>query len=318
MISINAFQLKHWEIDTRIILSSLTVIVVVVYSFMSFFVIGKRQEHKHYHHRTTSHASAIAVDRQLLEKGVFMKQNVINSILFFRQDNNAPTSARDMRNDFVMMMAILANKYDRMKSIPRFNDKRKCIWHPIYNLERSIDNAVSIDADFLSRKANNDNVSDSRILQRAHVHIGQILLSHDDNGNSMPLWRVVLLSPNAVLIRIDHCICDGLSAATLLRDIGTKEGNAREVRLQLGDISPILKKIHELGDYRILSLPLKLLWMPYLWRAVSFLKANLNLPRDVPNPLRPLPGSTMPIPNASVGTVYLPSIEIELFKDISK
>ncbi len=247
-----------------------------------------------------------------------MKQNVINSILFFRQDNNAPTSARDMRNDFVMMMAILANKYDRMKSIPRFNDKRKCIWHPIYTLERSIDNAVSIDADFLSRKANNDNVSDSRILQRAHVHIGQILLSHDDNGNSMPLWRVVLLSPNAVLIRIDHCICDGLSAATLLRDIGTKEGNAREVRLQLGDISPILKKIHELGDYRILSLPLKLLWMPYLWRAVSFLKANLNLPRDIPNPLRPLPGSTMPIPNASVGTVYLPSIEIELFKDISK
>ena len=127
---------------------------------------------------------------------------------------------------------------------------------------------------------------------------------------------MILLSPTKVLFRIDHCICDGLSAVTLLREIGVKTSS--KLPLSLSDLSPILRSIEKAGDVRIALLPLRLLWPPNLFRAVSLLIASLKHPAVAhPNPLRPEHVGSY-IPNEFYGTVYFPSMPVALFKDIAR
>ena len=242
----------------------------------------KRQKKRPYHRRT-SHMTAIEANRDLLEKALAVKQNVINIICFF--DSNI--SKDDMRLDFIQTMTTLADKYDRMKSIPRFDvDERngECVWCPI---ERNfVDKCVCVDPTY--DECEEDDNNEKLVLKRAHSYVSQILSRQDENGQDMPLWRVIILSRKAVLFRIDHCICDGVSAVTLLRDIGVKTSSKEPLVLE--DLSPILRYFVRAGELRIRMLPLKLLyWPPNLIRAVKFLVNCLTLPYEVPNPLRPLP-----------------------------
>ena len=251
---------------------------------------SKRKKKRSYHRRT-SHMTAIAANRDLLEKGLAIKQNVINVICYF--DSNIGKD--DMRLDFIHMMTTLACKYERMRSIPRFDvDERngECVWCPI---ERSfVDKCVCVDPMY------EDDNNEERVIRRAHSYVSQILSPQDEKGQDMPLWRVIILSSKVVLFRIDHCICDGMSAVTLLKDVGVKT-STRETLL-LEDLSPILRYFVKAGDMKIKMLPLKLLcWPPNLIRAVKFLVNCLTLPYEVANPLRPLPEHFgKPVPSNSM------------------
>ncbi|KAL7491839.1 hypothetical protein ACHAWT_001108 [Skeletonema menzelii] len=257
--------------------------------------------------------TAIEANRDLLEKALAVKQNVINIICFF--DSNI--SKDDMRLDFIQTMTTLADKYDRMKSIPRFDvDERngECVWCPI---ERNfVEKCVCVDPTY--DECEEDDNNEKLVLKRAHSYVSQILSRQDENGQDMPLWRVIILSRKAVLFRIDHCICDGVSAVTLLRDIGVKTSSKEPLVLE--DLSPILRYFVRAGELRIRMLPLKLLyWPPNLIRAVKFLVNCLTLPYEVPNPLRPLPEHFgKPIPSNFVGTVYFPTMKVKLFQDMAK
>lgn len=125
----------------------------------------------------------------------------MNSVLLFFEES--PTRA-----DFKEMMMTLATKYERMGAIPRFDADAngECVWHRIDSLDESVDRAVLLDSEFDEKCTD-----DVRPLNRAHVHIGTLMTAQDEKGLAMPLWRVVILSPKAVLFRIDHCISDGLS-----------------------------------------------------------------------------------------------------------
>ena len=244
---------------------------------------SRKRKKKRPYHRRTSHMTAIEANRDLLEKALAVKQNIINIICFF--DSNI--SKDDMRLDFIQTMTTLADKYERMRSIPRFDvDERngECVWCPI---ERNfVDECVSVDP--MYDECGEDGNNEKLVLQRAHSHVSQILAPQDDSGQDMPLWRVIILSSKAVLFRIDHCICDGVSAVTLLRDIGVKTSSKGPLALE--DLSPILRYFVRAGELRIRMLPLKLLcWPPNLIRAFKFLVNCLKLPYEVPNPLRPLP-----------------------------
>eukprot|EP01083_Nonionella_stella_P028061 77281_1 len=91
-----------------------------------------------------------------------------------------------------------------MGALPRFdvNANGECIWCRIEDLGASVDRAVTLDSEY------DKCTDDVHTLQRAHAHIGTILDAQDESGEVLPLWRAVLLSPTAALIRIDHCICD--------------------------------------------------------------------------------------------------------------
>lgn len=131
-----------------------------------------------------------------------------------------------------------------------------------------------------------DDSNEKLVLQRAHEYVSEILAARDESGQDMPLWRVIILSSKFALLRIDHCICDGVSAVTLLRDVGVKTSSKEPLALE--DSSPILRCFVRAGDLRIRMLPLKLLWPPNLIRAIKFLVYCLTLPLEAPNPLRPL------------------------------
>eukprot|EP00978_Attheya_sp_CCMP212_P005641 scaffold12632_cov52-Attheya_sp.AAC.2 len=287
----------------------------VVILFLSFVAIVsswlERSKKKPKYHRRTSHASAIGANRQFLQEALSMKQNVIHATLFFEEQDGS-TNSELMRQDFINMMTTLAKKYERMGSVPYFDvdASGECVWCPIDDLDGSIDKAVIFDSEY------DKYTDDVHVLQRAHAHIGTIL-STQDEGHAMPLWRVILLSPSAALIRIDHCICDGLSALTLLKEIGTKTSSNEP--LTLSDLSPILRAIDKAGDIRISLAPLKLLWPPNLVRAISFLAECLTVGKEPPNPLRPLPEDIgSPIPSANYGTVYFPTMSVSLFKDMAR
>lgn len=269
-------------------------------------VLGIWKKHKHEHktyQRRTSHASSLQANRPLLEEVSGMKQNVINVLLLV---DGSPTRA-----DFVNMMTTLADKFERMHSTPHFDANGVCTWLPIKDLAGAIDKAVMVDSEY-----NENNTDEQRILQRAHTHIGEILTA-GDGSNSLPLFRCILLSPTTVLIRIDHCICDGLSAVTLLKEVGVKTSS--NTPLSLSDLSPILRAIEKAGDMYITFSPLKLLWPPNLIRAVLLLASCLSYPNAYPNPLRPLPEHAgKVIPSQYYGTVYFPSMPVALFKDIAK
>ena len=119
-------------------------------------------------------------------------------LLFFEE---APS-----RIDLVSGMRTLATKYERMGAVPRFEAGGECVWDRLRNIDASIEKAVVIDSEYDNKF--NDEVHS---LHRAHIHIGTILPAEDEAGEALPRWRVVLLSPTAALIRIDHCVCDGLS-----------------------------------------------------------------------------------------------------------
>ena len=239
-----------------------------------------RKRKKRPYHRRTSHMSAIAANRKLLEGALAVKQNVINIIFYF--DSNI--SKESTRLDFVQTMTTLATKYERMRSIPRFDvdgHNGECVWCPI---ERSfVDECVCVDPIYDQCGEDDEKL----VLERAHSYVSQILAAQDESGQDMPLWRVIVLSSKVAMFRIDHCICDGVSAVSLLRDIGVKTSSKEPLALE--DLSPILRCFVRAGELRIRMLPLKLLcWPPNLIRAVKFLVNCLTLPYEVPNPLRPL------------------------------
>jgi len=256
---------------------------------------SNRKRKKRAYHRRTSHMSAIAANRDLLEKGLAVKQNVINIICYV----DSKSSKDDMRLDFIQTMTTLTAKYERMRSIPRFDvdeHNGECVWCPI---ERNfVDKCVCVDP--MYEEYGEDVNADKLVLQRAHSYVSQILTPQDESGQDMPLWRVVILSSKAVLFRIDHCICDGVSAVTLLRDIGVKTSSKEKLALE--DLSSILRYFVRAGELRIKILPLKLIcWPPNLIRAVKFLVSCLTLPYEDPNPLRPLPEHFgKPIPSDSM------------------
>ena len=107
------------------------------------------------------------------------------------------------------------------------------------------------------------------------------------------------------------------AAVTLLKEIGTKTSS--KLPLELSDLSPILRAIDKAGDLRIALSPLKLLWLPNLVRAISFLVSCMSLGKEPPNPLRPLPEDLgSPIPSQNYGTVYFPTMPVSLFKDMAR
>jgi len=182
-----------------------------------------------------------------------------------------------------------------------------CLWHSIKELDNAIDKSVIIDDEY----ADHEEDDEQYVLQRAHAHIGTILSASSD----LPRWKVILLSSTKVLFRIDHCVCDGLSAVTLLREIGVK--TSTKLPLSLSDLSPILRSIEEAGDLRIALLPLRLLWPPNLFRAISLLISSLSHQSAPPNPLRPEQVGSC-IPKEFYGTVYFPNMPVALFKDITR
>eukprot|EP00985_Skeletonema_marinoi_P007643 scaffold3384_cov122-Skeletonema_marinoi.AAC.1 len=214
-------------------------------------------------------------------------------------------------------MTTLATKYERMRSIPRFDvDEHNgdCVWCPI---ERNfVDGCICVDPIYDQCGEDDEKL----VLERAHSYISQILAAHDESGQEMPLWRVIILSSKVALFRIDHCICDGVSAVSLLRDVGVKTSSNSKEPLSLEDLSPILRYFVRAGELRIRMLPLKLLcWPPNLIRAVKFLVNCFTLPYEVPNPLRPLAEHFgKPIPSDSIGTVYFPTMKVKLFQDMAK
>ena len=106
-------------------------------------------------------------------------------------------------------------------------------------------------------------------------------------------------------------------ATTLLKAVGVKTSS--KMPLTLSDMSPILRAVDKAGDLRVALSPLKLLWLPNVVRAISFIKECLSLGKEVPNPLRPLPADAgSPIPSQAYGTVYFPTTPVFLFKDISR
>jgi len=264
--------------------------------------------------------SAFGAERDLLE-GTGMKQNVINAILFFSNQTDNDIRGVDMRKDLIKMMRQLAHKYERMSCIPRFEIvakkvEKQCIWFPIQDLDAAVERAVLVDSSF-----NNGQVNEAVVLTRAHTYVCELLTGQDEQGRDMPLWRAILLSPNAVLIRIDHCICDGLSAVTLLKDIGCKrrQKTSSFLPLTLGDLSPILRAIEVAGDFRIFTLPLKLLWLPNLVRAVSLTATCLTFPEEQPNPMRPHPGHIgKVIPREHYGTIFFPTMKVTLFREMAR
>ncbi|KAL7524696.1 hypothetical protein ACHAXR_000678, partial [Thalassiosira sp. AJA248-18] len=209
-----------------------------------------------------------------------------------------------------MMKTFLANKYERMGAVPHIDAHGECVWCHVEDLAACVNRAVILDSEY--EKCTDD----VHALQRAHAHIGNMLSAEDDAGQTLPLWKVVLLSPTTALIRIDHCICDGLCAVTLLKEVGIKTSS--NMPLELSDLSPILRAIDKAGDVRIALLPLKLLWLPNLVRAIRFLVPCLSLGKELPNPLRPLTGDFgAVIPNENYGTVYFPTMPVHLFKDMA-
>ncbi len=261
------------------------------WSFQAVEESSARKRKKRSYHSHTSHMSAIGANRQLMEEALGLKQNVINIIFNFEsnlsKDNNENKSGDVMRLDFVQTMTTLANKYERMRSIPRFDvDERngECVWCPIDDIPRFVDECVSIDP--MYDECGEDDSNEKLVLQRAHEYVSEILAARDESGQDMPLWRVIILSSKFALLRIDHCICDGVSAVTLLRDVGVKTSSKEPLALE--DLSPILRCFVRAGDLRIRMLPLKLLWPPNLIRAIKFLVYCLTLPLEAPNPLRPL------------------------------
>ena len=94
-----------------------------------------------------------------------------------------------------------------MSTTPRVDDSGNCTWHPINDLDKAIDKAVIFDSEYGICKDGNH----THTLQRANSCADTILTANDETGAAMPLWRVVILSPTTILIRIDHCIYDGLS-----------------------------------------------------------------------------------------------------------
>ena len=327
----DTYYLQSMPIFLSIVVVVVTFIVGIIatYWFIERNNKPSTKSTNHGYHRQTSLMSSFQADRHLLEEGFGMKQNVINAILFFdKQKNNELCSREQMRDDFVQMMSTLSAKYERMSSVPMFksaanHSKRTCIWQPIEDVDTTIKKAVLYDSEFhhTCKDENNKKDDEGQVLKRAHTHVGQILSAHDENGHAMPLWRVVLLSSNAVLIRIDHCICDGLSAVNLLREIGSKisKDSSSYMPLSLGELSPILGAIDSAGDFRISMLPLKFLWFPNLVRAVSLAVKCLTFPCEHPNPLRPLPSDFgKPIPREYQGTVFFPTMKVALFKDMAR
>ena len=169
--------------------------LLLVTTMFSWLVYPSKKRPKYY--RRTSRASAIQANRKFLHEAVSMEQNVINSVLFF---DESPSRA-----DLLSMMMTLAVKYERMGSVAQVDSHGECTWLRIKDLHDAIGRAVVIDTDYEKSR------DDAHALLRAHAHIGTILSTHDDEENPMPLWRVVMLSPTAALIRIDHAVCDGLS-----------------------------------------------------------------------------------------------------------
>lgn len=103
----------------------------------------------------------------------------------------------------------------------------------------------------------------------------------------------------------------------MLREVGVKTSSKKP--LKLSDLSPILRAIEKAGDLRVALSPLKLLWPPSLVRAVSFLAHTLRLGKEPSNPLRPLREHVgSPVPSQSYGTVYFPTMPVNLFKDMSR
>ena len=72
-----------------------------------------------------------------------------------------------------------------------------------------------------------------------------MLLGQDEQGRPMPYWRAIVLSSNALLVRIDHSIGDGLALVTLLKEVGTKKrlDGKEDQPLELHDFSPLFSKI---------------------------------------------------------------------------
>ena len=107
------------------------------------------------------------------------------------------------------------------------------------------------------------------------------------------------------------------TATTLLKAVGVK--TASNTPLALSDMSPIFHAIDKAGDLRVALSPLKLLWLPNVVRAASFIIHCLSLGNDSPNPLRPrLEDAGSPIPSQAYGTVYFPTTPVSLFKDIAR
>ena len=204
-----------------------------------------------------------------------------------------------------MFSRFISNSY--YSSAPYIDENGVCSWRPIQDLDKAIEKSVIIDDD---RHADHED-NEQLVLRRAHAHIGTILT----NSSELPRWKVILLSPTKVLFRIDHCICDGLSAVTLLREIGVKTSS--KLPLSLSDLSPILRSIEEAGDLRIALLPLRLLWPLNLFRAISLLISSLSHQSAPPNPLRPENVGSC-ISSEFYGTVYFPNMPVALFKDIAR
>jgi len=248
--------------SSPVILSLLSVIFPFTVRFLHERILMKRthdassgtREQRSYRRRT-SHMSAMCANRQLLEKGLAVKQNVINIIFYFErsnfsEENNENESGDSMRLDFVQTMTALATKYERMRSIPRFDvDERhgECVWCPIDDIPRLVGECVSVDPMYVAR--GEDDSNEKLVLQRAHKYVSEILAAQDKSGQDIPLWRVIILSSKFALFRIDHCIGDGLSAATMLRDVGVKTTSKEPLILE--DLSPILKYFVRAGDLRI-------------------------------------------------------------------
>ena len=265
--------------------------------------------------RRTSLATALQANRVNLEKNMGMKQNMVNAILCFA-DGDAPT-----RDEMVGLMTKLARKFERIRCRPVCPDPKAttCNWEPVEDLEAAIDRCVTQE----TISPNNERA----MLQRVEEHKAKIVLGHDETtGASMPLWRIIILNPSTVLVRMDHSIGDGLSLVTLLREIATRSPEDRDKKassssseIRLGDLSPLLRYFESFSDRAVQLRPLALLWPPNLWRAISFMSGTISAEKEMDNPLRPKPEHFYKvIPPECSGTVYFPTLSVSLFKKLAK
>lgn len=295
-------------------LALVAAVIVVAVTTYYWFWWKRRNQSSHHYHRRTSLASAMQAARPLLVESLGMTQNVVNVILFF-DDDESPN-----QDHVVQIMSTFCHKFARMRSRPRFlSDDTTCVWDEIDDLDAAIQRAVTVDNTIVHD--DDEEYHDKKVLQRAASYCSEMLLGQDEQGRPMPYWRAIVLNSNALLVRIDHAIGDGLALVTLLKEVGTKKSldGKEDQPLELGDLSPLFQRFLQAGDWRISLRPLTLLWPLNLWRAVSFLASTLSSPLEPFNPLRvPEQHFLKPIPSENCTFLYFPTISLEFLKKLAR
>lgn len=242
------------------------------------------------------------LDRASLLEFMGLQQNIVNIALAF--DKGDAPSVDEMRG----VVRTLASKFERLRSVPEADARGTVTFRDMADFEAALGKIVYT-------------ISEPEDARQRLENLKLETMETTVEGVEVPLWRVVLLPPTTWVLRIDHALGDGLSLVGVLLHIGTDAASGEPLKLR--DLSPLMRRVEEAGEWAGWMRKLRLVvWPPLLVRTLATMTRGGRMPPHKPMPLMRREGEPGPhgetIPAESYCTVYCADVPVALLRQLAR